>query len=415
MATIDGNKRPRINGDSPHINDLPIGFLVEVSTYLSKPSRAVFAAAICAPSSSWKKEVDGEKLSDVSKAIIAASDWDILDFVDIEKSLAYKLKDDDLHAVLTSINAKQTLKKLKLTNCINIIGHGLEPLRQSNVLQLLDLSLVGKYESPNKLHYGEDSHAIRNQQRDLMSPEVVLPVIESILASDRCALKYTVFPYMWHWCIGNESLFEEFARRYNERFENNRLSCANCSNSNVLSTILRNVHPWMDDHHQYNVCYDCLNPICRGCTDDIWDEKLKICNMCNKNFCSDCVKIGECEQCGENVCRGCGKTCDQCEDIYCDNICMPICDSCGRASCRDCDNVLQCNDCGEKANCRGCYNGEGYTVDECRCCQEVSCSDCIPSNIGCWACMKVVKIREQAKEIEELKKKLGTLCRFMEN
>jgi len=62
MATIDGNKRPKIDGDSLHINDLPIGFLVEVSTYLSKPSRAVFAAALSAPSSSWKK-VDGKILS----------------------------------------------------------------------------------------------------------------------------------------------------------------------------------------------------------------------------------------------------------------------------------------------------------------------------------------------------------------
>ena len=180
MATISGSKRPRINGDSPHINDLPIGFLAEVSTYLSKPSRAIFATSLSATSSSWKKEVDGEKLPTISKAIIAASDWDTLDFVDIENILAHKLKDDDLHAVLVCINSKHILKKLKLTNCINIIGHGLEPLRQSNTLQLLDLSLVGKYDCPGKVHYNEEGHAIRNQQRHLMSYDVVLPIIESI-------------------------------------------------------------------------------------------------------------------------------------------------------------------------------------------------------------------------------------------
>jgi len=411
MATIDGSKRPRIDGDSPRINDLPIGFLVEASN-LCKPSRAIFAVSLSSKMS-WKK-VDGEKLPTISKAIII-DQWDTLDFVDIEKSLAYKLKDDDLHAVLTSINAKQTLKTLKLTNCINIIGHGLDPLRQTNVLKLLDLSLVGKYDNPSKVHYDEEGHAIRDQQRNLMSPEVVLPVIDSIIASDRCALRYIVFPYMWHWRrVECAALFDGFAGRYNERFERSRLSCANCSTSNILSTSLGNVHPWMDRLSQYNVCYDCLKSICRGCAAGEWDDKLKFCERCQKYFCSDCVKVGECEHCSETVCRGCNKTCDQCESIFCDNICLPTCDSCGRGSCRDCDNVLQCSSCGDDANCRGCYNGEEYTVDECRCCQEVYCSDCVPSDTGCWACMKVVKIREQAKEIqkqaheiEELKKKLG--------
>ena len=417
MATIDGNKRPRIDGDSLHINDLPIGFLVEVSTYLSKPSRAILAIALSASSLSWKKEVDGEKLPTISKAIIAASDWNTLDFVDIEDSLAYKLKDNDLRAVLTSINARQILKSLTLTNCINIIGHGLETLRESNVLQLLDLSLVGKHDCPGKVHYDEKGYPIRDQQRNLMSYDVVLPIIESIIASARCALKYTIFPDMWHWHRGERAtLFEDFARRYNERFERARLSCAKCSNSNVLSTSLDNVYPWMDNRlNQYNVCYDCLKPICKNCIDDEWFVKLRFCNACQKHFCLDCVKVYECEQCTEGVCKGCMQTCDDgCESAFCKDGCIPTCDSCGRASCWECGNVLKCEDCDEKANCRGCYNGKEYTVDKCRCCQEVSCSDCILDTTGCWACMKVVKIREQAKEIDELKEKLGTACGLME-
>jgi len=399
-----------MDGGSPHINDLPIGFLVEVSSYLCKPSRAIFATALCAPTSSWKKEVDGEKLPAISKAIIAASDWNTLDFVDIEKSLAYKLKDDDLHAVLASINAKQTLKKLMLTNCINIIGHGLEPLRQSNVLQLLDLSLVGKHERPGKVHYDEKGHAIRYQQRDLLSAEVVLPIIDSIISSDGCALKYTVFPEMWHWRSDEwATLLSGFAGRYNERFERARLSCAKCSTPDILSTSLGNVHPWITDRllHQNNICYDCLKPICRGCTEDVWDIKLRCCDMCQKHFCEDCVKVYECEQCSEGVCKECNKRCYECDGVFCKDGCIPTCDSCGRATCRDCDNVLRCSICEDEANCRGCYNGKEYTVDECRCCQEVYCSDCVPSDTECWACMKVIKIREQAKEIEELKKKLG--------
>lgn len=287
-------------------------------------------------------------------------------------------------------------------------------MQGSNVLELLDLSLVGKHERPGKVHYDADGHAIRNQQRDLMSPEVVLPLVESIIASDGFALRYTVFPCMWNWRAGNEwaSLLEEFRRRYNERFERERLSCANCSNSNILSTSLGNVgnvHPWMDNHYQYNVCYDCLKPICRGCTDGEWSEKLRFCDSCSKYYCSDCVKVGECEECSEGVCRGCNKACDECGTAFCKDVCIPICDSCGRASCMDCDNVLWCSNCRDKANCRGCYNGGEYNVDQCRCCRDVLCSDCVPSDRGCWGCIKVVKIREQAKEIEELKEKLGTI------
>lgn len=39
------------------------------------------------------------------------------------------------------------MKKLQLTHCINITGSGLGPLRNSIVLDHLDLTLVGRYGS----------------------------------------------------------------------------------------------------------------------------------------------------------------------------------------------------------------------------------------------------------------------------
>ena len=166
MATISGSKRPRIDGDIPHISNLPIGFLADVSSYLTHPSRAIFAVSL----SSTKCQKDSNNImrqSDVSKAIISSCEWDTLDFTDIEDSLAYKLTDDDLHSILIAINANQTLKSLKLTNCINIVGHGLKALRESNVLELLDLSLVGKYESYSK-----------HVQRGRLSNVAVMPIVK---------------------------------------------------------------------------------------------------------------------------------------------------------------------------------------------------------------------------------------------
>ncbi|KAK1734944.1 hypothetical protein QTG54_014404, partial [Skeletonema marinoi] len=102
------------------------GALTHVSSYLAAPSRALFAVAL--------------NSRDSSSAIVG-DDWEYLDFGHIEKDLAAKLIDDDIRDVLLSIDAINNLKRLRLTNCINISGVGLEPLRGSTIIQQIDLSL----------------------------------------------------------------------------------------------------------------------------------------------------------------------------------------------------------------------------------------------------------------------------------
>lgn len=53
--------------------------------------------------------------------------------------MASKLTDDDLRDTLLCVNAGDKLKRIKLTNCVSITGHGLEPLRGSSVLEQIDL------------------------------------------------------------------------------------------------------------------------------------------------------------------------------------------------------------------------------------------------------------------------------------
>eukprot|EP00985_Skeletonema_marinoi_P019554 scaffold11248_cov121-Skeletonema_marinoi.AAC.1 len=90
------------------LSDLPTGALAHVSSYLASPlSCALFAAALN------HRDVD-------SSTAITGSQWDALDFGHIEKELAAKLTDDDISAVLTYIDAVNNIKKLRLTNCINI-------------------------------------------------------------------------------------------------------------------------------------------------------------------------------------------------------------------------------------------------------------------------------------------------------
>ena len=110
MSSTQTNKRRRTNDTVTHITDLPIGILVDISEYLAQPSRAILAVAFTSPSSSWKNNNLMHRLSSISAAIVSSSEWDILDFEDIEKSLAKRLSDDDMFAVLQCISAQNVLK-----------------------------------------------------------------------------------------------------------------------------------------------------------------------------------------------------------------------------------------------------------------------------------------------------------------
>ena len=122
------------------------------------------------------------RLSAISKAKISSTQWDELDFEDIETSIAHNLTDDDVSAVLQCIDAKQTLKKLKLAGCVNITGRSLQPLQE------LVYITTDRYQPLGKKH---DSQ--RNVQEFLLSREIVMPILHSVIVSAGCSLKYVTF------------------------------------------------------------------------------------------------------------------------------------------------------------------------------------------------------------------------------
>ena len=147
---MSSNKRKRTCqlDDGICITDLPDNAIAHAASYLSKPSRAIFAVAM-AP---WAK-LDCKQSSSSSAAnatdmnhILTSSPelWETLDFADIEKSLAEKFSDDDLCSILTATGARANTKCLKITGCVKILGGGLSPLRGSTVLKQIDLSCVGQ-------------------------------------------------------------------------------------------------------------------------------------------------------------------------------------------------------------------------------------------------------------------------------
>jgi len=147
---------------------------VHAATFLATPSRALFATALMDDAQ--------DVVNQLSSAI--AGDQTTVDFGDIEKELALNLSDGDINSALLCIDAVNKLKKLRITNCVNITGIGLEPLRGSAVIQQIDLSLTCDGEGPSTLDL-ESS----------ISFGIVLPILDSII--ERGVVQHITLPRIW--------------------------------------------------------------------------------------------------------------------------------------------------------------------------------------------------------------------------
>jgi len=298
-AANDSSKRRRLLGDaSPDagclLSDLPNGVLTHVANYLDAPSRLLFAAALT-------NQIAVE--SDERNAAIVDNEWTTLDFGDIKKDLAVKLIDRDICAVLLCIDAVNRLKRLKLTNCINITGVGLEPLRGSTIIEQIDLSLVGKHQSP------------RLSSRPPISRDFVLPILDSIIEREGCSLRHVQFPSVWS--EGGKSIqFEQFRIRYNEMLDNRGVGCAKC-NTNLPPGDLS----WIGERIVQNfTCYECLKHFCITCTNDDGEDVLGHCHNCKKGYCTDCQKSKGCICCDFEYCVDCRDftDCSGCDSVFCE-------------------------------------------------------------------------------------------------
>lgn len=88
------------------VYDLPNSMLLHVVGYLPRPSVAMFAAALTAPSSSWcdsSLPLQQRQPSPTSNAVISSRQWDVLDLGEIERRLAAGITDENLCAILRCI------------------------------------------------------------------------------------------------------------------------------------------------------------------------------------------------------------------------------------------------------------------------------------------------------------------------
>ena len=100
---------------------------------------------------------------------------------------------------IKDIDAVNNIKKLRLTNCINITGVGLDPLWGSTIIEQIDLSLVGDHEEPTlteiwhppiKMDYWCSREDVVVPFDPPISCELVLPILDSIIERKGNLLKH---------------------------------------------------------------------------------------------------------------------------------------------------------------------------------------------------------------------------------
>ena len=344
VTMSSSNKRQRSNGaDSLHITDLPDGLLVSISSYLAKPSIALFAIV---------------NSQHTSKAILTSIHWSVLDFGDIDKDLAAKLSDDDIDKILRSIGAVNNLKIFKLAGCVNITGRGLDVLRSSVAIQQIDLSLVGKREVP--LLYPEP----------LLPEDIVIPILDDIIGRRGSSLKQLEFPKKWRW--NQSTQFTEFLERYNDYLTNQRYRCSKCDRICEDTEGYQWISLERDDYcgiQMGNTCSGCVNHFCSR----LDCERLRgygpsWCKRCEKEYCKSCSASYYCNDCEEEFCNECMEM-KTCRGEACDNV---LCDDCYKKNCDDCYKKKTCSYCGN-IWCGECEPSFRCNSDYCR---EDLCSEC---------------------------------------
>eukprot|EP00984_Skeletonema_dohrnii_P004632 scaffold1635_cov124-Skeletonema_dohrnii-CCMP3373.AAC.6 len=356
------NKRRRIvaAGSSSQsiscISDLPSGILAHAASFLAAPSKVLFAVAL--------DENSAVSTNERSSAIVG-NQWATLDFGEIEKELAAKLNDDDISAVLLCIDAVNRVKRLKLTNCVNIIGAGLEPLRGSIIIEQIDLSLVGEHQSPSI------------SPEPSISCDIVLPILDSIIEST----KYFQFPMKWR----NRSIDSEFGaflRRCNQMWRNRDTPlCLQCEEE-----VTSDDRGWFVIENlngcgiQNNTCCGCLKHYCIDCrSGDVENDvfMIDLCDACDRWYCMECSTMDQCEICGVTCCstcrnvRVCGSECNNkiCDDCVEDK---RRCSACEEVFCSECefDELFCCVSC-RRYNCHNCIS----SWKQCGC-GKTCCAEC---------------------------------------
>lgn len=276
------------------------------------------------------------------------------------------INDHQLRAFLRKANAKEHTRKLSLIGCPNLNGRGLAPLTGSQVLEDVDLRVVGTL--PLKGEQGEQYGPTCLDELRIYS------IMMSVLSDLR---------HLWHSCSGSGvMLLRRIAIRTEtlpvgmstqlrliydrrERFRS-RWSPPSCSQCKALRSNdwlkisdhfcgapnCRRSSTWCpackehDDATPYTKCLGCRSDYCKQCT----PQMIK-CAVCKHNYCKACAMPPTCPECTIPKCQWCSTItkCNGCNKECCASHGFESCGNCDKNFCVDCtdDELLFCVVCNQ--------------------------------------------------------------------
>lgn len=291
------------------VTALQHALLSVVGEYLPTPSKIMLAVALAAPTLSWVRyqfQLPPTVYQHHCQLYSALSIENLssLDFSDIEITLASKLRNIDMHAILICINASKHLKRLRISGCLSVSGVGLGPLIGSGIIEQLDLGISDMHERPCL------SYPSSRKVPSLIS------LLKSIFASENCSLKQLQLPKKWRERPNAE--LTQCLERYSQILANRHSCCDNCGKTIELDLNQDPNNTWVvtnSNDISYSRYYGLQSFTCCKCTNHICDECkvpgsdvtfIEHCEACDHDYCANCVEMVKCELCNDpSTCYRC--------------------------------------------------------------------------------------------------------------
>ena len=298
--------------------------------------------------------------------------WMDLDFQKVAHKYASKITDHSLRRLLERINAREITTSLSVRGCESIKGHGLEPLRYSNVLETIDLRLGRDHDNaagPTGLD--EDfvldvlTSMLPMLRRTRSSKFYLSRQVPAIFSLSQVKFRKETYDSKYLYATYNDGIsafFRIFHQLQKMKARDLNWLCHECQEP------VANKSQREDCNFGYFACCACKTPYCQDCGD------ITLCNLCESAYCKECKSVCRCDSCKEFFCIECTdfihcdlcrrRNCFECGDVS-------FCDSCQLSFCEGCRDVLFCDVCNSASSCEECRN-----ISNCRSCQKDCCGDC---------------------------------------
>ena len=349
----------------------------------------------------------------------------------VPESYRSRLTDYQLSTLLTRVNARDVTTLLYLTDCDQIRGPGLAPLRNSSLLRDIDLRGTAADENPIPfltILRTMIPHKLTDVTLDLetLQDPVVVDFFQCLREAKMkqvqdeglvCAGCHDIIPVQSRQCIPNRLGHQMFSCLNCDRLFCRRGSCPTgvrecgvcyetyCNDCDIAFQCYLCGKSYCNECSKDYKCNDCGNQCCQEC-DDENDEWILSCNnqeccryVCRKCaqtpegcendclLCLHCQELGSCSVCKRDFCVRCTDGCMhciQCSKSFCGDCMNPgrvrKCGACQQTYCNDCREFEHCDDC-DKYFCK-----DHNRMLDCESCSVRHCRRCGYTRRGCKLC-----------------------------